>query len=88
MFWGGNPGNSDDCVDLAHKTTPTGVEIKSVVREIASELYVCKYLACEFLRHFPEQDMGYEEPYGGSFPMNRANGKCAMSITQTWGLLI
>ena len=66
VLWG-KPGNFDDCIDLAHKTMPTGVEFKSVVREIASELYVCKYLCCEFLWHFPEQDIGYEESFGGCF---------------------
>jgi hypothetical protein len=64
---GGKPGNSDDCIDLAHKTMPTGVEIKSAAQEIASELYVCKYLSCEFLWHFPEQDICYEETFGGCF---------------------
>jgi hypothetical protein len=66
VLWG-KPANFDDCIDLAHKTMPTGVEFKSVVREIASELYVCKYLFGEFLWHFPEQDISYEESFGGCF---------------------
>ena len=66
VLWG-KPGNFDDCIDLAHKTMPTGVECKPVVREIASELYICHYLCCEFLWHFPEQDICYEESFGGCF---------------------
>jgi len=66
VLWG-KPGNFDDCIDLAHKTMPRGVEFKSVVREFASELYVCKSLSCEFLWHFPEQDICYEESFGGCF---------------------
>jgi hypothetical protein len=64
---GGKPGNFDDCIDLAHRTLPTGVECKPVVQESASELYVCRFLCCEFLWHFPEQDIGYEESFGGCF---------------------
>jgi len=66
VLWG-KPGNFDDCIDLAHKTMPRGVEIKSVVREFASELYICTYLCGEFLWHFPGQDICYEEPFGGCF---------------------
>lgn len=66
VMWG-KPGNFDDCIDLAHKTMPKGVECKSVVREFVSELYFCKYFICEFLWHFPEQDICYEEFFGGCF---------------------
>ena len=63
----GKPTNFDDCIDLAHQTMPTGVELKSVAQEFVSELYICKGLSCEFLWHFPEQDICYEESFGGCF---------------------
>jgi hypothetical protein len=66
VLWS-KPSNWDDCIDLSHQTMPTGVELKSVVREISSELYICNYLFCEFLWHFPEQDICYEECFGGCF---------------------
>ena len=44
---------------------PTGVEFKSVEREFAWELYICKYFSCEFRWHFPGQDICYEESFGG-----------------------
>jgi hypothetical protein len=64
---GGKPANFDDCIDLADQTVPTGVELKAVVREIVSELCIYNLLSCEFLWHFPEQDICYEESFGGCF---------------------
>ena len=64
---GEKPRTMDDCLDMARKARPGGVELRLIVEERITEMYVCKELLGEYAWQFSCGDCHCLDWYGSFF---------------------
>ena len=73
------PCNRDDCIDMMHMTKPKRVSLRLRICEFITEFHILEQLRGEYIWEFNNQEVQYEEIYGGFF-LNDSDRRQSLNI--------